>query len=186
MKQHTFIVDIGHADGTGARGNGLEEHAENVTIAKLLCMKIQNAGHKVYSIDFPHETNGADLAKTVAKANTIKATLGISLHSDCSDSAQPHGGHVEYNKGSVKGKRAATCVAKYITKLLPGRADAIVPRPNAKQGSLMVLRQTVAPWILVEGGFISNVDDALVIHTEPEKIADAIFKGVMDYINTEE
>lgn len=181
----TIIVDIGHADKTGASGNGLEEHAVNVEIGKHLVARLEKAGLKVVQIDFPHEKNAVDLAKTVQAANRIDAVLGISLHSDSSDNAKAHGGHAEYNKGSVKGKRLATCVGKRVAALLPGRAEVVRSRPNESQGSLMVLRETRAVWVLVEGGFISNVEDAELMHNSPEKLAEAYAAGILDYLKEE-
>lgn len=181
----TIIVDIGHADRTGASGNGLEEHAVNVEIAKHLVARLEKAGLKVVRLDFPDESNARDLEKTVAAANRVDAVLGISLHSDSADSAKAHGGHAEYNKGSVKGKRLATCVGKRLAKLLPGRAEIVRSRPNATQGSLMVLRETRAVWVLVEGGFISNVEDAEVMHNAPDMLAEVYAQGILDYLREE-
>lgn len=182
----TIIVDIGHADRTGASGNGLEEHAVNVEVGKHLVARLKAAGLKVVRLDFPHEDNTTDLVKTVREANRVDAVLGISLHSDSAESAKARGGHAEYNKGSVRGKRLATCVGKRIAALLPGRAEVVRSRPNATQGSLMVLRETRAPWVLVEGGFISNSEDARVMRAEPERLAEAYCAGILDYLQEEE
>lgn len=169
-----IIIDIGHAAGTGARGNGLEEHAECTAIAAYLADLCRKAGHTVWSLDFPHESNARDLALTVEQANRLPADIGISLHCDCSDNATAHGGHVCYL--STKGERAARAVARHLCALLPGRAAGVVKREN-----LMVLKKTRAPWILCECGFISHAGDAAIIHGKPLDIARAIFKGVQEY-----
>lgn len=183
----TVIVDIGHADGTGARGiGGMEEHAANVVIGDLLVAKLKQAGLHVVRLDFPHESNTSDLNKTVAAANKVEAALGISLHSDWAGNASAHGGHAEHMLGSVKGKRAAQCIAAHLVKLLPGRAEAVVSRPNASdKKTLAVLRGTRAPWVLVEGGFITNAGDAQVIRETPEALAEAYCAGILDYLNSQ-
>lgn len=71
----TIIIDIGHASGTGARGNGLEEHAVNCKIAKILSQKLFAHGLDAYMLDFPDNNNRDDLTKTVATANKVDAVL---------------------------------------------------------------------------------------------------------------
>lgn len=169
-----IVIDIGHAAGTGARGNGLEEHAAAARIAAYLASLCREAGHTVWSLDFPNESNARDLTLTVEAANRLNAHIGVSLHCDCSDNAAAHGGHVCYL--SPAGERAARAVARYLCALLPGRAAPVVKREN-----LMVLKKTRAPWILCECGFISNAGDAAVIDGKPLDIARAIFKGIEEY-----
>lgn len=166
------IVDIGHADGSGANGNGLNEHTVNIGIAALLKNMLQNYGARVTVLDFPEKGNAGDLTQTVKTANSIKdAKVLISLHSDCASSASAKGGHVCYR--SDASKVWADKLATPIRALLPGRADRIVYRPN-----LMVLKVTSCPAILVEGGFISNPHDADIMRNHPEQIAKAYFDGL--------
>lgn len=183
----TVIVDIGHADGTGARGfEGLEEHSVNVVIGDRLVTLLKKAGLNVVRLDFPHETNTSDLNKTVAAANKVEAALGISLHSDWAGNANAHGGHAEHMLGSIKGKKAAQCIAAHIVKILPGRAEPVVSRPNATdKKTLAVLRGTRAPWVLVEGGFITNPCDANIMRSNPQSIAEAYCAGILDYLNSQ-
>lgn len=170
----TVLIDIGHANGSGARGNGLEEHAVNVKIAKLLKNTLATRGIQSVVIDFPDKSNGDDLTATAREANKYNADLGVSLHSDCSDNNTAHGGHVCYY--SKTGKVIADCIAKFIGDLLPGRAEKVVYRNN-----LYILKNTRAPWVLVEGGFISNKADSAVMSNHPEAIANAIADGIELY-----
>lgn len=166
------IIDIGHANGTGARGNGMEEHAVNVIIGNKLKLMLENFGAKVTVLDFPEMDNGSELNKTVKEANKIKgAKVLISLHSDCSTSTSAKGGHVCYR--SDASKSFARGVAKYLAALLPGRAETVVYR-----GNLAILKVSSCPSILVEGGFISNAHDSDIQKNQPEKIAEAYFNGL--------
>ncbi len=47
-----IALDIGHANNTGSRGNGLEEHATAMTIADHLAPMLRAQGHNVEIIDF--------------------------------------------------------------------------------------------------------------------------------------
>lgn len=173
----TVIIDIGHARHTGAKGwHDLEEHEVNTVVARHLKDMLEDNGVNVVVIDFPDSSNAADLAATPREANKYNADLGVSLHSDCSDNPSAHGGHVCYL--SAKGKSIASCIAHFLTELMPGRADGIVKRDN-----LHVLKATRAPWVLVEGGFISNASDAAVMKYRPEAIAKAVADGILLYLN---
>lgn len=70
-----IIIDIGHAGGTGARGNGLEEHNVNTRIAAILSRKLHEYKINSTIIDFPDNNNHDDLVKTVATANKVEAEL---------------------------------------------------------------------------------------------------------------
>ena len=189
-----IIIDIGHARGTGARGNGMEEHARCEIIATFLAARLRNDGYAVTVLDYPDSTNSADLVATVKAANGIsRAAFGISLHMDAARKVvgyestippadtgmrpiyetdpAPHGAHVCYVSNT--GKRMAESIARWLCTLLPGRASKTV-----KRGDLYILKHTRAPWVLVECGFITNPEDAA---TEPYQIAECIAAGVRHY-----
>ncbi len=169
-----IAIDIGHAAGTGARGNGLEEHEVCTEIARHLGNALIKAGHDVTTIDFPELSNKADLNATIAAANAGLFDFGISLHCDCSENSEAHGAHVCYI--SDKGKRLALAIASPLSELLPGRAETIQLRTD-----LAVLKHTNPTWVLCECGFISNAADAKIQSETPGKIAAAIAEGVEDY-----
>lgn len=185
-----IIIDIGHARGTGARGNGMEEHARCEQIAGHLANRLRADGYAVTVLDYPDSTNSADLVATVKAANGIsRAAFGISLHMDAASrpveevdeesermvwnepNPEPHGAHICYVSNT--GKRMAESIARWLCALLPGRASKTV-----KRGDLYILKQTRAPWVLVECGFITNPEDAA---TEPEQVAECIAAGVRHY-----
>lgn len=60
-----IALDIGHAKGTGARGNGLEEHAVASSIAHHLFYALRTQGHTVHVLDFPDKGNQEDLTSTI-------------------------------------------------------------------------------------------------------------------------
>lgn len=168
-----IALDIGHANGTGARGNGLEEHAVATAIVDHLFTALKDQGHNVHVIDFPNMSNSEDLNATIRAANSGGYDIGISIHCDCA-APGAHGAHVCYL--SASGKRLAQCIAGPLADLLPGRAETTVERPH-----LAVLKQTRPVWVLCECGFISNASDADVMKHHPESIANAIAEGVDAY-----
>ena len=188
-----IIIDIGHARNTGAVGSGLQEHTRCGQIAGQLRARLEAAGYKVTVLDFPDKSNRADLVATAAAANDIPlAAFGISLHMDAATQAvdvvdedgdhvtrwvanpKPSGAHVCYV--SATGKRIAESIARYLSTLLPGRAERVQKRTD-----LYILTHTRAPWVLCECGFITNPGD---IQATPEQIAECIAAGVRLYFNS--
>lgn len=189
-----IALDIGHANNTGSRGNGLEEHATAKTIADHLAPMLRAQGHNVEIIDFPRMDNDDDLAHTVRVINTGCFDISISLHCDSSDSATACGAHVCHHRNyhgdgsytdSARGKALAKAIAGPLCKLMPGRTDHVQARPDRScrpnKSSLYVLRKTVPPAVLVECGFLSNPGDASVLRDTPGAIARAIAQGVEAY-----
>lgn len=173
-----IAIDIGHAACTGARGNGCEEHAVCEVIASSLRRQLTKAlpDYKIEIIDFPGMDNKGDLLATGKALKNNKYTLCVSLHCDWDDSPTAKGAHVCYNEAIDK--PLAEEIAEYICDLLPGRAQRLVRRTG-----LHVLNSSDEPHVLVECGFISNPGDAKIIHEFPEEVAEAITKGIVNYIN---
>ena len=177
-----IALDIGHANGTGASGNGLEEHAVAEQITGHLAVILRSQGHAVDIIDFAERSNAGDLNETIKRANVappncdIPYNFGISIHCDCSDNPTAHGAHVCYLTQS--GLKLAEAVAKPLAELLPGRSEITV-----KRGNLAVLKQTHPVWVLCECGFISNADDAALMDAAPDAIARRIAEGISNYVN---
>ena len=171
-----IALDIGHANGTGAHGNGLEEHAVAERITGHLAVMLRGQGHSVDVIDFAERSNAGDLAETIKRANAGGYDFGVSIHCDCSDNSQAKGAHVCYLTQS--GLKLAEAVAKPLAELLPGRSEITV-----KRGNLAVLKQTHPVWVLCECGFISNADDAALMDAAPDAIARRIAEGISNYVN---
>ena len=189
-----ICIDIGHAAGTGATGNGLEEHGVAVQIAAHLARYLRDRGHAVSVIDYPSLSNAADLNATVRAINAGSYNLAVSLHCDSSDNPDACGAHVchhrTYHKDgtftdSGQGKALASAIAGPLCKLLPGRADPVQARPDRKKklSGLHFLRATRPPAVLCECSFITNVADAEMMKNRPELIAQAIGAGILNYID---
>ena len=172
-----IAIDIGHARGTGARGNGLEEHAIAESIGSNLRSMLRRSGIESDIIDYPDRSNGADLEATVREINAGDYDMSVSLHCDCSDNEAARGAHVCYC--SSAGARIGAAIMYYLKPLMPGRAESIVRRNN-----LMVLTRTNCPAVLVECGFISHPGDAKILSLAPGKIAQAITQGIVSYQST--
>lgn len=174
------IFDVGHAKGTGARGQGQEEHELCARFAAKLAQRRRAKGNSVLTLDFPEQSNAADLSATIRAANAEEGVaFGVSFHMD-SGPATARGGHVCYK--STKGRQLAEALAAPLGRVMPGRAELTVQRQD-----LAVLNRTMAPWVLVELGFISSagdilhlMDDPLTPEDELEPLLAALDKGLDD------
>lgn len=170
-------IDIGHARNTGARGCGYDEHAQCAVIAehlkrKLESFKVQNIHANI--VDFPNLSNSGDLAATVNVINAGDYDAVVSLHMDASDNPTAKGAHVCYC--SDAGGLLAKEIALRLCPQLPGRAQPTMYRPG-----LYVLKHTRPVAVLVECGFITNLDDAVWVAQNVERVALSIALGVAAY-----
>lgn len=190
-----IIIDIGHADGTGARScydPSIEEHATCVPVGQRLAEILRARGHEVDVLDFPEQSNSSDLNSTISKANALGADLLISLHRDAATLACPdndvcpgdimdnndaRGAHVCYYSSS--GKKLASCIADRLCAILPGRAEQVQLRQN-----LAILKRTKPVAVLCELGFITAAADRYIFDTRREDICLAIADGVGVYLSS--
>jgi N-acetylmuramoyl-L-alanine amidase len=176
MSKHFKIaLDVGHARFTGASGNGLQEHEVAAGLAKFVKQMLANAA-TIHAdiIDFPELSNRDDLSEAIAKVNSGNYDAVVSLHCDCADSPSARGAHVIYK--TLLGYSLGVEIAERLAVHLPGRAELTVQRHD-----LAILNQTRPPAVLVECGFLSNEQDALILRSRPIMLARAIAGGIQQW-----
>lgn len=195
-------IDIGHANGTGARGNGFEEHEQCKKLAAELKKALEAfklCPIQADIIDFPEQSNGGDIFATVQAVNAGNYAACISLHMDAAskivrrdkitypdgttgdfpiyaDDPKPKGAHVCYY--SERGKELAKEIALRLCPQLPGRANKTVKRTD-----LYVLKNTRPVAVLVECGFITNSNDAEWVDKNPDRVALSIALGIASFFD---
>lgn len=182
-----IAIDIGHADGTGAKHAGQEEHATvEAFVNNALLPAFKKAGYTdVDIIDYPDKSNTDDLNQTVSAANARGYDVLISCHRDAASSEvdaegfmEPHGAHAIHFSTSINGKLLAKLIMKKagLAKILPGRSEIV----QARDG-LAILKRTKCVAVLLELGFITNKNDREIFENKADKIASCIVKGVTYY-----
>lgn len=159
-------IDMGHPFNCGAFGI-MSETDGNRAVGKLLIQKLESLGHTV--IDCTYDTNVNELANRVALANAQSLDYFISLHMDCYDNASANGVTIYTTETSSAKSKAIEIV------------DAVAASCNYnnrgwKSANYYVLKNTNAPAMLLEMGFVSNQGDCDKF--DPEKIANAIVSGL--------
>ena len=168
-------LDMGHTlsgAGTGARGY-VEETVKNREAGNRLMAMLKEKGHTVINCTVDKSSN--DLYDRVRKANAQKLDLFVSLHLNAFKSTTSEMGvetHI-YN-GNYSGKEANRKYAQAIQTALVQDIKWIDRK--VKESNFYVLRETVAPAVLVELGFCDSQGDMNKWNTE--KIAAALFRGI--------
>lgn len=182
-----IFIDQGHNPqgiNAGAEGNGLREQdiTYNVGIYLRNLLNSNSCFDARTSRNTPTESlgvsNTSSLRTRVLAANNWPANYFISLHCNASDNPSYNGTEVYV----VRANSEAYYLAEYIL-------NAIVARVGTRNNgvrlnpSLYVLRNTTMPAILVEMGYITNVDDAQKLRDDQYQFAYAIYEGLLEYFD---
>lgn len=155
LAKKIILIDAGHGgNDTGARRDGLSEKEITLQIAKEIQQynKEQDAFEVVLTRD---SDNDLSLAERVAKINELSPEMVISLHLNSSPQPEtPNAGLEIYTQNSEKSKKLAEKIsAKFTVRSIEDR-------------NLHILRESKAPAVLVELGFINNTQDRNYISSE--------------------
>lgn len=172
-----ITIDPGHSGvfEPGACYGQLTEADIVLDISLALAGLLRCAGHTV-TLTRTHDIDTDDLAFRAAIANTQPAELYISIHVNAHTTTAANGTEVYCYPGSVRGAYIADCIRKRIVSIV-GNIDR-----GTKSANFQVLRQTNAPAILIECGFITNARDRETFSTLTGRTlyAAAIYIGLCD------
>ncbi|MBS7257768.1 MAG: N-acetylmuramoyl-L-alanine amidase [Methanobrevibacter sp.] len=168
-------LDMGHTlsgAGTGARGY-VEETVKNREVGNRLMAMLKEKGHTVINCTVDKSSN--DLYDRVRKANAQKLDLFVSLHLNAFKlTTSEMGVETHIYNGNYDGKEANRRYAQAVQTALVQEVKWIDRK--VKESNFYVLRETVAPAMLVELGFCDSQGDMNKWNTE--KIAAALFRGI--------
>lgn len=175
-----IAIDAGHGRNTAGKRVTLKGYPDtrewtlNDRIADLLEKMLAEYDCKVIRVD---DTTGAydySLNSRVAKANTAKADIYISIHHNAGIKGGAGGGTVVYYYSSdSKRKSQAQKLYNFITdetKLYGNRSQQVL------KNAFYVLQNTRMPAFLIENGFMDSTTDVPIILStaHSEKTAEGI------------
>lgn len=171
-----ICVDPGHGGhDPGAIGNGIAEKDMNLDIALRLKAKLVKMGYTVVMTREHDYFVGLQDRCNIATAHN--ALLFISIHNN---SGGPHANGTEtyWYAGNWASEGLATMVERDIL------VRTGLQNKGVRIANFLVIKNATMPAILVEGGYLSNFDDAKQIAEENfrQKIADAIASGINNYL----
>lgn len=180
-------IDQGHNPSgfnTGAEGNGFFE--QDITYDIGVRLYDYFAGNPEFEprLSRPEPdtilgtSNSSSLTARVRDANSWRADIFISLHTNAATNPEATGSEVLVYRTSGPAYELAEDILSEMTNLTGLRSRGVIARPG-----LYVLRRTNMPAVLVEMGFITNPYDAELMVYSPNLFALGIYRGVLDYYN---
>lgn len=172
LEGKTIVLDPGH----GGEDQGASSNTENKSLEKVSTLKTAKELKPLL------EKEGAKVKMTRTKDEyvslgdrNLKGDVFISLHNDALDSDNANGATVFW----LKKDQAA--LAETLNQSI--QKKALFSNRGARQQNIQVLRQTNAPAVLLELGYISNPTDEKLINNKLHRqiIEQAIVDGLRNY-----
>lgn len=190
MEKKVVVLDAGHGGWDPGRVGigGADEKIINLKIVEKLQKYLEQSGAIVL---LTRDTDVAlsndkreDMRQRKEIVNESEADILVSIHQNYYPKANVRGGQVFYLKSSEESKRLAETLQARLVQVL----DPANHRVAKDNGAYYILKQTKLPGAIVECGFLSNPEEERLLNTEEyqEKVAWAVYLGIMDYFTSKE
>lgn len=190
LSDKVIVVDAGHGGiDPGANRPGILEKDINLAVAVELKNILNPYGAKVVlsrqtDVELSTECDNEkvcgryhrDLAARIEMVEESDADLFVSVHANAVPNAKRHGAEVFYSAKSEASKTLATTIQTELS----GTTQIT---HTAKTADYFVLRRNRIPAVLIEVGYITNLEERQLLQT-PEyqrKLANAIARGICNY-----
>ncbi len=176
-------IDPGHGgNDPGAVANGIREKDANLAVSFLVRDMLQSQGG--IEVLMTRETDRyVTHTERAAKANQAGADLFISVHHNAASSTEARGLEIYHSVLAGEGEKLAEFIHQRYQVLIPELPTRGIRTRTRDDGSdyYAVIRLTRAPAIIIEGGFLTNAEDAKLIKQKhfQERQAQAISQGVV-------
>jgi N-acetylmuramoyl-L-alanine amidase len=173
---YTIVLDAGH--GGNDQGTAYEEYLEkDINLAVTLKVKEYMELHGADVILTRSEDEHVGLKERTTLANRYEADLFVSLHCNYYEKDDSISGlECYYYNDASPGKAYAEGIFQVISE----RGNVVVR--DVKPENYYVLRNTNAPAVLVEMGYLSNQSDRLNLLSESyqETLAEDLAQGILE------
>lgn len=181
-----IFIDQGHNPAgfhnAGALGNGLYEGDINYQAGIYLANLLSNDYRFEYRLSRPLPTTvlgtntSTSLAARVNMANEWPANYFLSLHCNANVNPSINGTEMYIYQFNTQANWLAQHIINGIVRNTRLRDNGI--RENK---SLYVLRNTKMPAVLVEMGYLTNFNDAMILRDNLWNVAYGIYLGLLSY-----
>lgn len=184
----TIVIDPGHGIGrdSGSTGlNGLQEDDVTLSVGLKVGKILEEKGVNVVYTRTTDERTTTPISVTESlqrrcdTANNANAKYLVSIHTNAFDYESARGTETLYYTGNSEGERLASAIQKHLVSELGTYNRGL------KDGSwLYIAKNTTAPTVLAELGFLTNPDDAAVLGNEEgqNKAAKAVADGILEVL----
>lgn len=188
----TVAIDPGHGGyDPGKVGiNGALEKDINLEISVLVKEALEEVGYTVV-MTREEDVQVQDLSQSFSKTKDLDARveimnqedihLAISIHQNSYTAEEVKGAQVFYYEESKVGESMASMMQEALREVDPENHRQI-----KANNSYYLLKRTTRPTIIVECGFLSNMNEAnmLIDMTYQKEMAHAIVNGVEKYVES--
>lgn len=179
-----IILDAGHGGSDeGTKVNALKEKRLTLLTAFLAKKHLEELGYRVLL------TRGRDiylsLQRRVFIANKTKAALFVSLHYNSAPSVDAQGIEVFYYESREPWRaRSSKHLARCLLRSLLEETQAA--SRGVKAGNYHVIRETDMPSVIVEAGFLTNLQERQKLKNRDylDRIALGVAQGIDAYVKT--
>lgn len=188
-----IVVDAGHGgkDPGKVGVSGCYEKDINLRIAEKLKAFLEMEGIEVvftrdgdYGLYAETDTNkkNADMRNRVKLIEETNPLLTVSIHQNSYSDSSIKGAQTFYCSSSGESKELAGIIQERLINTL----DKKNHRKAKANDNYYLLENTTCPIVIVECGFMSNEDECNNLESDyyQEKVAWAIYIGIMQYLNT--
>jgi N-acetylmuramoyl-L-alanine amidase len=189
MSRYLVALDDGHGMKTAGKrtpaipemdNRVIHENEFNRAVINYLDAELKRCG--INTLQVAPTDADTSLSARVKVANSANADLYIAIHYNALDGTfegkDPSGLSVHIYPGSVRGRKLAECVHKYLVQGTEQIDRGIV------ESNYHVIRETNMPAILSENGFMDNKREALLMIDKnfQKEVAAEHAKGICDYL----
>ena len=192
------VIDAGHGgeDGGTVGKNGALEKDINLSLAKKLKVFLASLGIQsvltrsddrlLYdkNVDYQGRKKALDMQERLKIANSYQNVIFISIHQNSFPSERYNGFQVYYSQNNESSHQLATLLENTVrSKLQPDNNRAC----KASDGKIYLLDKLACTAVLVECGFLSNVEECELLCTEEyqNKLAALVSSVILDFLNTD-
>lgn len=188
--EYVVVIDAGHGGrDEGCSGqSGVSESEINLSIAKKLKADLEGLGIKVVMTRC--DGNGlyksnvdnykkSDMEERVKIIESASPDMVVSIHCNSYADSTVCGAQVYYHEGDEVGKGFAEAVQSQL------KAQLQNARSEIGKGDYYLLKETDTPAIIVECGYLTNLQDEALLQTDDyqNRISYAIMCGIIKYFD---
>lgn len=176
-------LDAGHGNFTKGKEtpNGIKEFILNDKVCDKITLILKDYDCEIIRTDNNEGYKDESLSSRLAKYKAEKVDVFVSIHHNAFGDGWNNATGVEIyvdKKATSKDTKLAKCIYNRLVKYtgLKGR--------GIKKENFYVINQNAIPAVLVEGGFMSNLNDYKVITSEAGQnaYAKAVAEGLIEFL----